>query len=158
MVPFTATALASGLAVSQCAEAITIARGRPICAPKPRRKSRAGQSSNGKVGAPWETKSDGSITSSWARPGWIATSNHRQGRRQSPADPHRLDAGGEAIRARLHEHAAKRGGAIGRREALAGQFAGETLQRLAFFHPDHGIIIGTGARIALIGGAAGQYL
>src|ERR1051326_9092188 len=59
MVGLTASSVTRGALVSQWPEAITMARGRPMRVPKAFRNSRAGTSSSGKVGAPWERNRDG---------------------------------------------------------------------------------------------------
>src|SRR4051794_12602086 len=61
MVVLRAMVLTTGAGVSQCAEATSMAWGRPMSRPRPRRKSRAGASTKGRVGAPWLRKTAGNI-------------------------------------------------------------------------------------------------
>src|SRR5258705_12119528 len=61
MVSLTDTRLTVGFSVSQCADTARMALGRGSVAPRPFRNVRAGQSSSGRVGAPWDTKTLGSM-------------------------------------------------------------------------------------------------
>ena len=58
----------------------------------------------------------------------------------------------------LDEHAAERGRAGRRREAAGRHLPGEALQGFELLHADDAVVIGAGARIGLIGGAAGQNI
>src|SRR5476649_80576 len=171
IVSLTATLLVSGTSVSQCAETIRMARGFPISRPNPRRKSRAGTSSKGKVGAPWDTNKAGNMgapqksasETSACRRGFSTRRGQcglklRQRLLQPPARPHRLDARGQAFGPGRHEYAAQGGGAGGGGKTLRRHFARKALQGLGLVHADHRIVIGAGPGIGLVRRAAGQDL
>src|SRR5690606_20989766 len=78
---------------------------------------------------------------------------------QASAHADRFDAAGEArLVVGLHEDAADRRRTLGGLVAAARDLGGEPAQRLVLLVADHTVVVGAGAGVGLVGGAAGQDL